>query len=229
MQDQVQGLRLPALKEFGMTTRYVACLIVDKNEYFAPYSQIQAYFLEDPIGIATSSLFLTRRDHASEDFFQKCKRISLSSFQKKVKAIHPYSKTFQTLILGEDLFEFTQVKVLNEKKSISREKTPHIYIYNRKMKGLFWFGQSINSSPNQIPEKHAALSSIQFSLIERDILFSNPRKPCLNNPFSLPLQRKLDKFGTGIVQEPSLRRRGFGEGAGLGIGTGTASFVSVNG
>ncbi|KAL5642382.1 hypothetical protein ACJX0J_037529, partial [Zea mays] len=26
---------------------------------------------------------------------------------------------------------------------ISREKTPHIYIYNRKMKGLFLFGQSI--------------------------------------------------------------------------------------
>ncbi|KAL5642147.1 hypothetical protein ACJX0J_003246, partial (mitochondrion) [Zea mays] len=37
---------------------------------------------------------------------------------------------------------------------ISREKTPHIYIYNRKMKGLFF--SPISGMTRLIPEKHAA-------------------------------------------------------------------------
>ncbi|KAL5647953.1 hypothetical protein ACJX0J_042308, partial [Zea mays] len=53
MQDQVQGLRLPALKEFGMTTRYVACLI----HFRSSTSSLKTYlstFCSDSIVIAVT-------------------------------------------------------------------------------------------------------------------------------------------------------------------------------
>ncbi|KAL5642940.1 hypothetical protein ACJX0J_000405, partial (mitochondrion) [Zea mays] len=99
MQDQVQGLRLPALKEFGMTTRYVACLI-----HFRSSSSLKTYlstFCSDSIGIAVTEGG-SQISTSSEDFFQKCKRISLSSFQKKQSILIASPRV-------KDLFEFTQV------------------------------------------------------------------------------------------------------------------------
>ncbi|KAL5642562.1 hypothetical protein ACJX0J_004141, partial (mitochondrion) [Zea mays] len=75
---------------------------------------------------------------------------------------------------------------------ISREKTPHIYIYNRKMKGLFLFGQSILF-------RNYRIVTVVF-LLRINSPISGMTRLCMPIlDFLLPLPRKHERIYAGDV------------------------------